>query len=103
MSHAIASANDNGRVSLTPALREELSYWQFLASWEDFFPLRDEKHVRLSLSADAPGFDWGCVLHLPGGSQSCRNYWNDQERPLNISTQETLALMNALKAFTSEI
>ena len=37
MSHAIASANDNGRVSLTPALREELSYWQFLDSLQDFY------------------------------------------------------------------
>lgn len=35
-SHAIASANNNGRVSLTPALREELSYWQFLDSWQDW-------------------------------------------------------------------
>ena len=56
MSHAIASANDNGRVSLTPALREELSYWQFLDSWQDCLPWRDEKNVRLSLSSDASGF-----------------------------------------------
>lgn len=103
MSHTIASANNNGRVSLTPALREELSYRQFLDSWQDCFPWRDEKHVRLSLSTDASGFGWGCVLHLPGGSQSCRDYWNDQERLLNISTKETLALVNALKALPSEI
>lgn len=56
MSHAIASANDNGRVSLTPALREELSYWQFLDSWQDCLTWRDEKNVRLSLSSDASGF-----------------------------------------------
>ena len=56
MSHAIASANNNGRVSLTPALREELSYWQFLDFWQDFLSWRDEKHVRLSLSTDASGF-----------------------------------------------
>ena len=56
MSHIIASADSNGRVSLTPALREELSYWQFLESWQDWLPWRDEKHVRLSLSTDASGF-----------------------------------------------
>lgn len=44
-----------------------------------------------------------CSVHLPGGSQSCRDYWNDQERLLNISTKETLALVNALKALPSEI
>ena len=34
MSHCFASMDSNGRVSLTPALREELSYWQFLDSWQ---------------------------------------------------------------------
>lgn len=56
ISHATASANNNGRVSLTPALREELSYWQLLDPWQDCLPWRDEKHVRLSFSTDASGF-----------------------------------------------
>ena len=43
MSHAIASADSNGRVSLTPALREELSYWQYLDSRQDWLPWRNEK------------------------------------------------------------
>ena len=55
-SHAVTSAYNNGRVSLTPALGEELSYWQFLDSWQDCLPWRDEKHVRLALSTDASGF-----------------------------------------------
>ena len=103
MSHAFASVDSNGRVSLTPALKEELSYRQFLDSWQDWLPWRDEKHVRLSLSSDASGFGWGCVLHLPSGSQSCGDSWNDQERLLNISTKETLALVHALKALPSDI
>ena len=103
MSHTFASADSSGRVSLTPALREELSYWQFLDSWQGWLPWRDEKHVRLSLSSDASGFGWGCVLHLPGGSQSCHDFWNDQERLLNISTKEALALVNALKTLPSDI
>ena len=103
ISHAFASVDSNGRVSLTPALREELSYWQFLDPWQGWLPRRDEKQVRLSLSSDASGFGWRCVLHLPGGSQTCRDFWNDQERLLNISTKETLALVNALKALLSDI
>ena len=55
------------------------------------------------MSSNASGFGWGCVLHLPGGSKSCRDFWNDQERLLNISTKETLALVNALKALPSDI
>ena len=62
-----------------------------------------KKHVRLPLSSDASAFGWGCVLYLPGGSQSCRDFWNDQERLLNISTREMLALVNALKALLSDI
>ena len=38
-----------------------------------------------------------------GGRQSIRNFWNDQERSLNISTTETLALVNFLKALPSDI
>ena len=103
MSLAIASVDSNSRVSLTSALREELSYWQFLDSWQDWLPWREEKHVRLPLSADASGFGWGCVFHLPGGSQSCCDFGNDQGRLLYISTTKTLALVNALNALPSDI
>ena len=103
MSSAIAHASASGQVGLSPCLREELSYWRFLDSWEGCVPWRDEKHVGLSLSTDASGYGWGCVLHLPSGDQEFRDYWDQQQKELNISTKEMLALVNALKALPTTI
>ena len=103
MSSAIAQASASGQIGLSISLREELSYWRFLDSWKSCVPWRDEKHVGLSLSTDASGYGWGCVLHLPDGDQEFRDYWDKQQKELNISTKEMLALVNALKALPSSI
>jgi hypothetical protein len=55
------------------ALREEFEYWRFLDSWKDVLPWRHERHLRLSVSIDASGYDWGCVVHLPSGDQVFRD------------------------------
>lgn len=102
MSSAIAHASASGQVGLSPCLRDELSYWLFLDSWEGFVPWRDKKHVGLSLSTDASGYGWGCI-QLPSGDQEFRDYWNQQQKELNISTKEMLALVNALKALPTTI
>lgn len=103
MSSAIGHVLASGQVGLSPCLREELSYWRFLDSWEGCIPWRDEKHVGLSLSTDASGYGWGCVLHLPSGDQEFRAYWDQQQKELNIFTKEMLALVNALKAIPTTI
>ena len=53
---AIASAGSNPQVPMSPALREELTHWRFLDSWEDCIPWRDAKHLILSMSNDSSGF-----------------------------------------------
>ena len=103
MSSAIARASASGQVMLSPCLREELCYWQFLESWQGPVSWRDEKHVGLSLSTDASGYGWGCVLHLPSGEQEFRDYWVQHQRQIDISTKEMLALVNALKALPATI
>lgn len=103
MSAAIGSASLSGQVSLSPTLREEIGYWRFLDSWSDILPWRDEKHVRLSMSTDASNSGWGSVLHLPSGDQFSRDYWSVEEKSLNISTKELLALSNALRSVPKEI
>lgn len=78
ISSAIAHTSASGQGGLSPCLREELSYWRFLDSWEGCVPWRGEKRVGLSLSTDASRFGWGCVLHLPSGDQEFRDYWDQQ-------------------------
>ncbi|CAH3031915.1 unnamed protein product, partial [Pocillopora meandrina] len=56
MSRAIASSLDDGQVSMTDALREEISHWRYLDDWKDTLPWRDEKHVRIAISTDASGY-----------------------------------------------
>ena len=74
MSSAIASASANGLVSISSASREELMHWRFLDSWQKFLPWREEKHLGLTLSTDASGYGWGCVVHLPSGDQTISDY-----------------------------
>ena len=98
ISSAIASSPGNGQVKMTDSLREEICHWRFLDSWKGHVPWREERHVRLSLSTDASGYGWGCVMHSTSGDQSFRDYWNPQQIGLNISTKEMLAISNAIKA-----
>ena len=103
MSSAIARAPANGQVPLNEFLKEELSYWRFLDNWEQYLPWKEEKHYTVSLSTDPSGHGWDCVLHLPSGDQSFRDYWNPDQRELFISSKEMLALVHAIKALPQEI
>ena len=40
---------------------------------------------------------------MPFGDKEFRDYWDQQQKELNISTKEMLALVNALKALTTTI
>ena len=55
------------------------------------------------MSTDALGHGWGCVFHSSAGDSSFRDYWNEEQLTLNISTKEMLALVKALKATPREI
>ena len=46
-----------------------------------------------TLSTDASGYGWGCVVHLPSGDQTISDHWDEQHRDLNISTKEMFALV----------
>lgn len=98
ISRAIATASDTGLVKFTADVREEVEYWRFLDSWSSFTPWRKEKHVRLSLSTDASGTGWGCVVHDAAGDTEFGDYWSDLEMSLHISTKEMLAICHALES-----
>ena len=94
----IASAGSNPQVSMSPALREELTHWRFFDTWEDCIPWRDEKHFILSMSSDCSGFAWGGVFHLPEGNLEVRDYWSSEGAALHISMKEMLALHRVLQS-----
>ena len=95
ISSVITSALENGTNKF---LTEELSYWRFLDDWDRFLPWKEEKNRTVSLSTDASGHGWGCVLHCPSGVQSFGDYWTPDEMELFISSKEMLALVHAVRA-----
>ena len=66
-------------VNMNPCLREELEYRRFVDSWQ-VLPRRHEKHFCWSLSTDASGSGWGCVLHLSYVDQVFRDFWTSFPR-----------------------
>lgn len=98
ISRGISRVSPRGLVQLSQELRSELEYWRFLDTWQESVPWRREGHIRLSLSTDASGHAWGGVIHLPTGDQTVGDYWDDNERTLNIATKELLSLTNTVEA-----
>lgn len=97
ISRGISRASPRGLVRLSHELRSELEYWRFLDAWQEFVPWRKEYHARLSLSTDASGYAWGGVIHLPAGDQTVGDYWNENERKLDIASKELLSLTNTIE------
>lgn len=54
------------------------------------------------MSTDASGHGWGGFVHLPSGDQQLGDYWDDNQRKINISTKEMLAVSNTVKALPLE-
>ncbi|KAK3743267.1 hypothetical protein QZH41_016129, partial [Actinostola sp. cb2023] len=92
-------------IKITDALRDEISHWRFLDSWEGFFPWPREEHCRLELPifSDASNTGWGGVVHTPQEALKVSRYWNPVERKLPIVVKETLALRNTLKSTCSRL
>lgn len=96
MNHAISKALRTSRpVKMYQALREEISHWFFLETWDDPLPWREERHTRVSLASDASASGWGgLVLSFP--TTHVTDYWTVAEQGLDISTREALALNRVL-------
>ena len=47
------------------ALREEISHWLFLETWDDPLQWRDERHIQISVAMDASASGWGASILSP--------------------------------------
>ena len=82
-------------VLLHGALREEISHWLFLESWDDPLPWRDELHVQISVATDASASGWGATIISPF-RQEMSDYWSGEELSWDIATKEAMAIHNSL-------
>lgn len=85
-------------VNIDNNLREEITHWLFLETWDDPLPWRDERHIRTSFATDASEIGWGASL-MSQETLTASDYWSVEERTLDINTREALALDKALASF----
>ena len=90
-------------ITLHEALREEISYWLFLRTWDDPLPWRDERHIRVSLATDASASGWGGSVTLSDRTVEASGYWTMEEQELDISAKEALALDKVLLSFSNSL
>ena len=84
------------------ALREEISHWLFLETWDDPLPWRDERHVRVLVAVDVSNFAWGGSLISPMSADTS-DYWTNEEQSWDIATEEATALERVLLAFQNQL
>ena len=104
MNNAISKALRTSRpIKLHEALREEISHWLSLRTWDDPLPWRDERHIRISLATDASASGWGGSVTLSDRTVEASNYWTKEEQELDISTEKALALDKVLLSFSDSL
>ena len=93
-----ASKTSCPQIKLLPTLRNEISHWRFLDSWQGFLPWKDESHLQVQLFSDASNFGWGGCLFSPGLPKVViRGYWDEAVRGRPIIVKEIQALRLTLE------
>ena len=104
MNIAISKALRTSRpIKLHDELREEVSHWRFLRTWDDPLPWRDERHIHISLATDASASGWGGSVTLSARTVEASDYWTKEEQELDISAKEALALDKVLLSFSDSL
>ena len=104
MNNAISKALRTSRpIKLHEALREEISHWLFLRTWDDQLPWRDDNHIRISLATDASASGLGGSVTLSDRTVEASDYWTKEEQELDISAKEALALDKVLLSFSDSL
>jgi hypothetical protein len=74
-------------------VREEIMVWNFIDSFPDKSPWRDQKHVALQFATDASGFAWGASV----AGETLHDRWAESDtRPIHL--KETDALIHTIQA-----
>ena len=99
MSAAISASLKNSRlVSIEGPLKDEIAYWSFLDTFDDWIPWRKECHIQLTIHTDSSGFAWGACM----GEDTIRDYWSvGDHRPIHI--KEADALFKSLCSLSEKI
>ena len=83
------------RLPMHGALKEEISYWLFLETWDEPLKWREERHVQVKVATDASASGWGATITSPVQKQMS-DYWTREEESWDIATKEAMALNKLL-------
>ena len=100
---AIAYLNKNNKqvIPSSPRLREQLSYWLSLETWQQCLQWRVERHSVITLHFDSSKGAWGAVVVQDGKKTVIRDYWTDSSPHINIL--EASALERALHSLAETV
>ena len=90
-------------IQIDRALRDDISHWLFLRTWDDPLPWRDERHIRISLATDASASGWEDSVALSDRTIEVSDYWKEKLQHLDISTKEALAFDKVLLSFSDSL
>lgn len=103
MNHAVSRGlRSHRQVKLDKNLREEISHWLFLESWDEPVPWKNERHLRIRVSSDASGSGWGASVNLDE-VVTASDYWSEEEQQYDIAAREALALDKTLVSFAESL
>ena len=97
MAATIGKTSRGCEATLTKNLRDEISFWRFLDSWDKCIPWRQERHVALHMSTDASSFRWAAVIQLSSGIQEVGDYWTSDMLKEHINVKELYAVLRAIQ------
>ena len=104
LNNAISKALRTSRpIKLNEALKEEISHWLFLRTWDDPLPWRDERHIHISLATDDSASSWGGSVTLSDRTVEASDYWTKEEQERDISAKEAPALDKVLLSFSDSL
>ena len=91
------AARSPRHISVTGPLKDEISHWLFLESWDGTLLRRDEDHFRVSIATDSSASGLGgSILHPI--KQELSDYWSPDQIALHISAKGALAIHQVLVA-----
>lgn len=100
-SRAIAKGLHSSRViSVSGSLKKEIQHLLLFESWTGYLPWCLELHHQIKLCSDASSFALARTLGPKAYGTMICDYWPADQRNLHINVKETLALVNALEAFS---
>lgn len=99
---AIGKASRSSKaIRIHAALKEEIEHWLQPHILNRVGKWRDERHTQFVLFSDASSFAWGS--YFPEESLISSDYWPPSCENLDITTKETKALTNTVRAFQDKV